>query len=177
MKGAAVVAAGLLGAVVGELWFSPVDVRSTAAIAEQNWLPVTDSVTTMLDAKLADGARLSPAELAALIFRSPRRRAARIEGLEARIDSLLWVRGRLREGSRFEFGGEVRVVRRGLAELRVTHLVVDGVETDSTAVSRLVAGPRVRSPSTDRLRFEVPGGVASFLMREGGADVLRRERP
>lgn len=180
MKTAAVVAAGMLGVVVGGLWRQRVGAQANAAAAEVRWLAVNDSVTQSLNARLIETVlrdprspvSLSAADLAALIFRSPRRRTVAIDSLEARIDSLLWIRGRLRRGPRFELGGDVRVLRRGIAELRVRRLAIDGTATDSTMVSRLVAGPRPRSVDVDRLRFDVPGFVSSILIADGAAGAV-----
>jgi hypothetical protein len=183
IKSAAVAAAGLAGLLAGDLWRQRVGAQESIATVEQRWLPVNDSVAASVNrtilAAMRDrgaGVSLSAADLATMIFRSPRRRSVPVDSLEARMDSLLWIRGRLRRGSRFELGGNVVMLRRGLAELRVKHLNVDGVATDSTMVSRLVAGPRSRSVDVDRLRFEVPSFVSSIFIAGGAAEVSIRDR-
>jgi len=172
LKSTAVVTAGLLGVVAGDFWRQRASAQQQTAVAEQRWMPVNDSVVAAINATFVSTAtnearpsvQLSAADIATLIVRSPRRRSVPIDSAEARIDSLLWIRGRLRRGPRFELGGEVSMLRRGLAELRVTRLVVDGQPADSARVSRLVAGPRARSSDVDRLRFDVPLWVSSILI-------------
>ena len=183
-KTASVAAAGLLGVVVGNVWRSRVAAQASDVVAEQRWFPVTDSVVAALNEKLLDvregrvGAQptLTAADVAALIARSPRRRRVPIDSIEARIDSLLWIRGRVRGGSSFELGGNVRVLRRGLAELHVTHFAVDGLSADSAVVARLVVGTRTGSVDRDRLRFELPSFVSALVMANGEALVRLRER-
>ena len=153
-------------------------------VAEKAWLPVTDSVVTALNVKLSNvaanetGTRLtlSAADMATLIFRSPRRRQAPVDSIEARIDSVLWIRGRLRGGSRFELGGDVRMSRRGVAEFRVDHLNIGGVDADSARTARLVVGVRSRSADADRMRFEVPLFVAEVAIMDGAAKLMTRAR-
>jgi hypothetical protein len=184
VRDAAVAAAGLLGVVAGGLWRQRIAAQGSAPVAEQQWLAVDDSVVRSMNARLVARSRtdesstftLSAADLATMIFRSPRRRFVPVDSLEARLDGLLWIRGRLRGASRFELGGDVRVVRRGLAELRVTHWSVNGVATDSTLVTRLVAGSRARSSDVDRLRFDVPAFVSSIVISGGAAEIVSRER-
>jgi len=180
----AIAAAGLLGFVVGDRWLPGAGAQSGSLAAEQIWQPLTDSVVPALNDKLSRGAMrggsvmvsLSAADLATLIFRSPRRRQTPVDSIEARIDSLLWIRGRLRGGTRFELAGEVGIVRRGLAEFRVRHLTIGGVNADSAHVARLVAGVRSRAADTDRMRFEVPAFVAEMAIMDGAAQLMTRER-
>jgi len=184
MRISAIAAAGLLGFVVGDRWLPRAGAQSGSLAAEQIWLPVTDSVVAVLNDKLmraaasGDGVTvsLSAADLATLIFRSPRRRQTPVDSIEARIDSLLWIRGRLRGGSRFELSGEVEMARRGLAEFRVQHLTIGSVNADSAHVARLVAGVRSRSSETDRMRFELPTFVAELVITNGAAQLMTRER-
>ena len=180
----AIAAAGLLGFVVGDRWLPGAAAQSGDLAAEQVWLPVTDSVAAAVDDKLSRGAMsgggvsvsFSAADLATMIFRSPRRRQTPVDSIEARIDSLLWIRGRLRGGTRFELAGEVYIARRGLAEFRVQHLTIGSVNADSGHVARLVAGVRSRAADTDRMRFEVPTFVAEMAIMDGAAQLMTRER-
>jgi len=184
IKISAIAAAGLLGFVVGDRWLPGVAAQSGSLAAEQIWQPLTDSVVPALNDKLSRVATsggsvmvsLSAADLATLIFRSPRRRQTPVDSIEARIDSLLWIRGRLRGGTRFELAGEVYIARRGLAEFRVQHLTIGSVNADSGHVARLVAGVRSRSADTDRMRFEVPTFVADLVITNGAAQLMTRER-
>src|SRR5512132_4400834 len=133
-KGAALVLTGILGFVVGERLLPRADAQASAAPIEPRWEPVTELAVSTLNAKLLGASasdvralfNLSPTEVAALILRSPGRVPPPMTDLEARSDSLLWIQGRSRAGDVFVLGGTLRVVRRGIAELRVTRLVVDG---------------------------------------------------
>jgi hypothetical protein len=181
IKSAAIAASAVLGFVVGERWLPGAGAQSSAAAVDRVWLPVTDSVVHAVDAKLskmmindASGRiTLSAADMATMIFRSPRRRQAPVDSIEARIDSLLWIRGRLRGASRFEIGGDLRMLRRGVAELRVAHLTIDGVDADSARVARLVIGVRSRTAASDRIRFEVPGAVTELAVDDGSVRARR----
>jgi hypothetical protein len=178
MKGAAVAASALLGFVVGERWLPRANAQPNTAGVQQVWLPVTDSVVDALDAKLSRSMTndppgrlaLSAADMATLIFRSPSGRPAPVDSIEARIDSLLWIRGRLRGASRFELGGDLRMLRRGLGELHVAHLTIDGVEADSARVARLVVGVRSPAGASDGIRFEMPAFVTRLTFVYGAAD-------
>jgi len=183
-KVTALAAAAVLGFVVGDRWLPGAGAQSGDIIAERLWVPVTDSVVAALNVKLSYAAAnesdtklpLSAADLATLIFRSPRRRQTPVDSIEARIDSVLWIRGRLRGGSRFELGGDVRMSRRGLAEFRVEHITIGGVNADSARTARLVVGVRSRSADTERMRFEVPLFVADVAITDGAAELLTRSR-
>jgi hypothetical protein len=179
MKGAAVAASALLGFVVGERWLPRANAQPSTPSVEQVWLPVTDSVVNALNAKLSRSMiindapgrlALSAADMATLIFRSPGGRQAPVDSIEARIDSLLWIRGRLRGASRFELGGELRMLRRGLAELHVAHLTIDGVEADSARVAGLDVGVRSPADASDGIRFEMPAFVTRLTFVYGAAD-------
>jgi hypothetical protein len=180
MKVAAALSAALLGFGVGERWFPRTDAQASAAAPEQIWEPVNQSVVGTLNAKfvgasareLSSRLDLTPVEVATLILRSPRRRWAPMDGIQARSDSLLWIHGRLRGVSTFEVGGDVRVVRRGIAELHVIHLVVDGREIDPTSVSRILTVPTTSAAVTDRLRFEVPTFIAALNVTNGTIAVI-----
>ena len=174
LKIGAVAAAGLLGFVVGERFLPPAGAQASDQTVAQRWSKVDDNAAASLNAKLLAVAssevplrlRLSPEEMATLILRSPRRRSASVDLVEARVDSLLWLRGRLRGESRFEIGGEVVVARRGVAELRVKYLTVDGVETDPTTITRLVDS-RPRTSDVNRLRFTIPRLVSALEIAGG----------
>ena len=183
-KTAAVAAAAILGFVVGDRWLPRADGQAHETTAVRMWSSVTDSAAASVNAKLlaigdsdeSDRVSLSATDVAALVFRSPRRRHVAIDSLEARIDSVVWIRGRLRGGSRFELAGDVRIVRRGLAELRIDHMVIDGVDADSARVARMVVGVRSRSADWDRMRFEVPGSVEKIGVASGTAIVILRQQ-
>ena len=182
IKMSALAAAAVLGFVVGDRWLPGAAAQSGDIAAA--WLPVTDSVVAALNVKLSSVAAsdvsarvtLTAADMAALVFRSPRRRQAPVDSVEARIDSVLWIRGRLRGGSRFELGGEIRMSRRGVAELLVEHLTIGGVDADSARTARLVVGVRARSTETERMRFDVPAVVAEVAIMGGAAELIARAR-
>ena len=184
IKISAVAAAAMLGFVVGDRWLPGAAAQSGDIAADRAWLPVTDSVVTALNVKLSSiaanetGTRLtlSAADMATLIFRSPRRRQTPVDSIEARIDSVLWIRGRLRGGARFELGGDIRLSRRGIAEFRVDHLNIGGVSADSARTARLVVGVRSRSADVDRMRFEVPLFVTEVAIMDGAAELTTRAR-
>jgi hypothetical protein len=170
---------GLLGFVVGERLLPRADAQASAAPIEPRWEPVTESAVSTLNAKLLGASAsdvrprlsLSPSEVAALILRSRGRVLPPMTGIEARSDSLLWIQGRLRGGDVFVFGGSLRVVRRGIAELRVTHLVVDGRDVDPMSVTRLLTGYESNVVG-DRLRFDVPWFIAGLRPEDGTVDVI-----
>jgi hypothetical protein len=178
VKGAALVLTGLLGFVVGERWLPRADAQASAAAIEPRWEPVTELAVSTLNAKLLGASandvrprfNLSPTEVAALILRSRGRVPPPMTGLEARSDSLLWIRGHLR-GDVFVLGGSFRVVRRGIAELRVTRLVVNGRDVDPFSVSRLLAGYESKVVG-DRVRFDVPWFIAGLRPDDGTVEVI-----
>ena len=179
VKGAALVLTGLLGFVVGERLLPRADAQASAAPIEPRWDPVTELAVSTLNAKLLGASAsdvrprfsLSPAEVAALILRSRGSVVSRMTGIEARSDSLLWIRGRLRAGDVFVLGGALHVVRRGVAELRVSRLVVNGRDVDPFSVSRLLAGYESKVVG-DRLRFDVPWFVAGLRPEDGTVEVI-----
>jgi hypothetical protein len=181
VKTSALAAAAALGFIVGDRWLPGAAAQSGDVLATKVWSPITDSVVAALDEKLTNASAVSDpkltltaADLATLIFRSPRRRQTPVDSIEARLDSLLWIRGRLRGGSRFELGGDVRLSRRGVAEFRVDHLTIGGVAADSARTARLVVGVRSRSIDYDRMRFEIPLFVAGIAIMDGEAQLLKR---
>src|SRR4029077_2173709 len=133
------------------------------------WAPVNDSVSARLRGKLLGLSRaevqlrfhFSAAEAGALILGTiePRPRVP-LDSVEARIDSVLWMRGRLRGGPRIAIGGQLRELRPGRAELFVTRLEVDGVATPPSRASRIIAGARIRP--TDRLHLLVPAFIGDL---------------
>lgn len=179
VKGAALVLTGLLGFVVGERLLPRADAEVSAAPIEPRWEPVTELTVSTLSAKLlganASDVRprfnLSPTEVAALILRTRGRVPLPMTGLEARSDSLLWIHGRLRGGEVVVLGGRLRVVRRGMAELRVTRLVVDGRDVDPYSVSRLLTGYESNVVG-DRLRFDAPWFIAGLRPQDGTVEVI-----
>jgi hypothetical protein len=179
VKGAALVLTGLLGFVVGERLLPRADAQASAAPVEPRWEPVTESAASTLNAKLLGASAsdvpprfsLSPTDMAALILRSRGRVLPPMTGIEARSDSLLWIQGRLRAGDVFVLGGSLRVVRRGIAELRVTRLIVDGRDVDPMSVSRFRTGYGSNVVG-DRLRFDVPWFIAGLSPQDGTVEVI-----
>jgi hypothetical protein len=67
----------------------------------------------------------------------------------------------------------VNLVRRGVAELVVRTLSVDGVDLEPTTVSRLLARGRARTDASDRLRFDVPLNVTNISAVDGTITMTR----
>jgi hypothetical protein len=174
--GAAAVAAAIV--VLGTAYLTR-DVWLPRADAEQAapaWMPLTDSVTANLDSKLLAVASsdvaiafpLSPAELASLILRpSIHRPAPPLDSVEARVDTLVWIRGRLRDGSLFIAGGTVEIVRRGVAAFRVATLDVDGRKVDPHFASRMLRYRTMQRSATNRAWFEIPDRIGELRLTEG----------
>jgi hypothetical protein len=92
-------------------------------------------------------------------------------GVEARSYTLLWIQGRLRDRNVVVIGGSLRVVRRGIAELRVTRLVVDGRDVDPFSISRLLPGYESNVVG-DRVRFDVPWFIADLRPEDGTVEAM-----
>ena len=169
---AAVLIAALTGVLAGRQFLPGVGAQSSDGVLERPWLAVTDSVVDGMNNTIRrvndDNRRteLTAADLAALIFRSPRRRTVFVDSISARADSMLSIRGQLAKTT-FELRADVHVIRRGIAELVVRSLRVEGVDLDPTKVSRLVARGRARSEDSDRVRFDVPLNVRSIRVFDG----------
>ena len=178
---AAVVVAALTGVLAGRQLLPRVGAQSSDGIVERPWLAVTDSVVDGMNntvRRVTDDNRrmeLTAADAAALIFRSPRRRTVFVDSIAARADSMLAIRGRI-ANSTFELLADVHLIRRGIAELVVRSLTVEGIALEPTKVSRLLARGRARSEDSDRVRFDVPLNVRSIRVF-GGAIVLTKDQP
>jgi hypothetical protein len=179
IKSAAVIVAGLMGVIAGRQFLPRAEAQSSDGIVERPWLAVTDSVASGVNNtiyRVADDTRrtmLSAADVAALIFRSPRRHTVFVDSIEARADSLLSIRGHLAANATFELRGDLHLVRRGTAELVVRSLIVDGTELEPTKITRLVARGRARTEDSDRLRFDVPLNVANIGVFDGAVAMTR----
>jgi hypothetical protein len=140
---------------------------------------VTDSVVEGLNnnvRRVSDDNRrteLSAADVAALIFRSPRRRTVFVDSIVARADSMISIRGQLAANAKFELCGDLHLIRRGIAELVVRSLSVDGVDLEPAKITRLVARGRARTEESDRLRFDVPITVTSIAVVDGTIAMTR----
>jgi hypothetical protein len=173
MKSAAVAFAALVGIVAGRQLLPRAAAQSSDGIVEQPWLAVTDSVSKGVSNtiyRVSDENRrmvLTAADVAALIFRSPRRHTVFVDSIEARADSLLSIRGRLAGNATIELRGELQFVRRGVAELVVDSLMVDGTEVEPTMISRLVARGRARSEKSNHVRFDIPLDVTGIAISNG----------
>ena len=183
IKSAAVFVAAVMGAIAGRELLPRAGAQSSDGILERPWLAVTDSVVDGANYTVrrvnADNRRtdLTAADVAALIFRSPRRRTVIVDSITARADSMLAIRGRLAAGATFELHGDLRLIRRGIAELIVQSLTVDGTAIDPMMTSRLVARGRARTEDSDRLRFDVPMSVTRIAIVGGTIAMLRDGAP
>jgi hypothetical protein len=173
---AAVIIAALTGVLAGRQFLPRVGAQSSDGLVERPWLAVTDSVIdgmTNTVRRVTDDTRrteLTAADVAALIFRSPRRRTVFVDSIAARADSMLAIRGHIANAT-FELHADVHLIRRGIAELVVRSLTVEGTALEPTKVSRLLARGRARSEDSDRVRFDVPLDVRSIRVF-GGAIVV-----
>ena len=150
--------------------------RADAEPAAPAWIPLTDSVTAELDSKLMAVASsevsvafaLSPAELASLVLRpSIYRPAPPLDSVEARADTLVWIRGRLGDGAWFIMGGRVEIVRRGVAAFRVATLDVDGRAIDPQFASRILRYRTMQRSTTNRAWFEIPDRIGEVRLTDG----------
>ena len=179
IKVAAVFIAAVMGVVAGRQWLPRADAQSRDGSVERPWLAVTDSVADGVNntvRRVNDDNRrtqLTAADVAALIFKSPRRRTVAVDSIAARADSMLSIRGQLAGGATFELRGDLRLIRRGIAELVVQSLRVDGTDIDATMTSRLLARGRARTEDSDRVRFDVPLGVTSIAVVDGTIAMTR----
>jgi hypothetical protein len=155
-----------------DLWLPRADAQPAAPV----WTPVTDSVTAALDEKLLAVAAsdvsmtipLSPAELASLILRpSIYRPGLPLDSIEARADTLIWIRGRLRDESPFIVGGSVEVVRRGVAVFRIVALGLDGRTEDPRFALRMLRYRTMQRSATNNFWFEIPDGVGGLRLTGG----------
>lgn len=178
VRSAAVLVAAVVGIIAGREFFPRAGAQSRGGVARP-WLQVTDSVSDRVNNRIysvtddSRGTMLTAADVAALIFRSPRRHTVFVDSVEARADSLISIRGRLAANARFELHGDLAFVRRGTAELIVRSLVVDGTEVEPTLITRLIARGRARSEDSDRVRFDVPSSVTNIAIIDGTISMTR----
>jgi hypothetical protein len=101
---------------------------------------------------------------------------ARPDSIEARADSLLWIRSRLGNGAKtaFEIGGQLRAVAPARGVLRITQASLQGLETLPVVVTRAITGRRSAADSAV-LRFAVPP-FAGRLQIDHGAVILAPTR-
>lgn len=180
---ALMLAIGLLGIDVFHGWPNQALASSNEHSRRAEWAQVNDSVSARVRGKLLGLSRaevellfhFSAAEAGALILGTlePRPRLP-LDSVEARIDSVLWLRGRVRDGPRVELGGRIIEVRPGRAELLVTRLEVDGVAAPPSTASRVLLGRRGRP--TDRLQLFVPTFIGDLHVANGAVQLVTRGR-
>jgi len=153
--------------------------------AAERWTRVTateratlaNKLLTMASSEMPVSISLSAGEFAALAFGpSQARQHVRIDSLDARIDSLLWVRGRLRGGSRFEMGARIVITRPGRAEVRAAQLSFDGVDRPAAefgAYTAVIQGRKI-PPGRDGVWIELPAFVGALHVESGGATITNR---
>jgi hypothetical protein len=144
---------------------------AAAAAARAGWVAVNDSTIAALRGKLVGFAGtevslrvgLSTADVGALILGGLEPRPRRpLDSLEVRIDTLVWIRGRVRGASRFELGGSVRALRAGHGALEVMRIVVDGLETLPSSATRVTTGAYAGPPTG--LQFALPTFVTDLRL-------------
>jgi hypothetical protein len=168
----------ILGFVVGDRWLLPAQAEPVVASVRVPWAPVTDSVAASLNGKLLSLGQtelavpvvLSPAEAALLVFR----RQLGVDSVEARIDTTLRVRGRLRDGKRFELAGDLRVARPGIGELRVGRLRLGTADASTASLSRSIVGHRAIGNDSASISFPIPSFIARLGVADSTALVSRR---
>lgn len=154
---------------------------AAAAAAKAGWVLVNDSTIAALRGKLLRLAgtevvlrvSLSTADVGALILGGLEPRPRRpLDSLEVRIDTLVWVRGRIRGASRFELGGRVRALRAGHGALDVTRMSVDGSETLPSSASRVTTGGY--AGPANGVQFALPSFVADLRLGDRVVELITR---
>jgi len=179
LKSAAIFVAAITGIIAGRQFLPRASAQSRDGSIAVPWIAVTDSLSERVNSGIYSvtddnrGTMLTAADVAALIFRSPRRRTVFVDSVEARADSLISIRGRLAANASFELRGDLGFVRRGTAELIVRSLVIDGTEVEPTMITRLIARGRARTEDSNRIRFEVPASVTNIAIIDGTISMTR----
>lgn len=149
--------------------------------ASRAWLRVTDSLVAAVNQKLLrlgqSEARftmpLSSAELAALVLGTrPVMRISVMDGIEARADSALQIRGFLPGGGRIVLRGEVRVRRRGIGEFRMSQISLNGISIPVAQYSGPPGSQTDRPADAPRFRFDLPGYVRAIRVTGGRAFIV-----
>jgi hypothetical protein len=167
------VGVGVLAIVVVLLVRGLTATRAGAQPVPVRWLTVDDSVAAGVQTKLRRLAHtkpptvvsLSAADVAALLFDAPPPyRTQPLDSLEARLDSALWLRGRVHGAFRFELGGRLRLVRRRIVAVRVTRLMVDGIGLPASAMPPYLQSiaPQAGVDSAGELLFGLRSPVAEM---------------
>lgn len=169
---------GILAAsVFASAWVLSAQVRplATGATPADSWTLVADTSLAHVNGVLLNLGRVSapidvsltPADVAALVFGSSlRRRPPAVTELEARVDTLVSIRGRVAEASgvssRFELRGNVRVARPGLGQFDIVEFyLVDG------SMGR-------RAAELPSIRFSLPRFVRELRIVDGGVMLSTR---
>ena len=95
-----------------------------------------------------------------------------LDGIQARADSALHIRGFLPGGGRIVMHGNVRVRRRGIGEFRVWHISLNGISIPVAQYSGPAGGQADPTADSPRFRFELPGYVRAIRLTGGRAFVL-----
>jgi len=183
-RAAMLVVAAIFGVLAGTRWLPRARAQSSGEVAGPVWSMVSDSTRGVVNERflmmsntdVRFSARLSASEMAGVIFGSRRLRMLPVDSLSARLDSTLHVRGRIRGGPPFELSGDIRLLRRGVGELHVIDLIVDGVRVSPDRSAELLTRAGRHSAPSERLRFDVPSFVASIRVSADSVEILKRER-
>jgi hypothetical protein len=124
---------------------------------------------------------LSPADVASLVLRRALwRNPALLTDVEARIDSLLWIRGILLGNPdaprRFELVGRVRVPRAGMGQMDIVALSADDSIDLRPSPARVIDTNPNRRSDLPPIRFALPNFVRDIQLAEGSAMLLTRRR-
>jgi hypothetical protein len=160
----------LTTSVLASAWVLRAQVRPLLprATPVESWTPVADTSLAHINGLLLNLGKvyapinlsLTPADVAALVFSSSlRRRPAAVSNLEARVDTLISIRGMLADASgsptQFEVRGAVRIARPGLGQFDITDFyLIDG------SVGR-------RAAALPSIRFALPRFVRDLRVVDG----------
>jgi hypothetical protein len=168
---------GILAAsVFASAWVLSAQVRplATGAARTDSWTLVADTSLAHVNGVLLNlgqvsapiDVSLTPADVAALVFGSSlRRRPPAVTDLEARVDTLMSIRGRVAEASgvsRFELRGNVRVARPGLGQFDIVEFYL----LDGSMGRRAVELPSIR--------FSLPRFVRELRIVDDGVMLSTR---
>jgi hypothetical protein len=149
--------------------------------APASWHPVTDSVVAAVHEKLLRMAQselrfplaLNGAELAALVLGPVvGEDLPMLDGVVARAESLLVIRGRARDGARVLLRGSLIVPRAGLGQYRVVSASIDGEPMSRSDLRELLGDRPAVTVGQARLRFEIPVFIREIRIDNGRAWVI-----
>ena len=181
---------GILAAsLLASAWVLRAQVRPSTPATVGTWLPVADTSLAHVNSLILRLGQtsasitvpLSAADVAALVLNSSlRRQPPSMTDLEARIDSLLSIRGTLADGRsaplRFELRGRVHVVAAGKGRLDVVGFEVIGPPNGHASTRGAGASTPQQITNIPPIRFTLPNFVRDIVLSNGRATLLTRSR-